>query len=322
MRARRLVTLAAAVLLGSPPLCAQHTPSPTNVQLDSAATITQQLSDTLTARQNGYHRIAPPRLTDLNPLAGEHWINERYNRSQVLDLARPAYLMYYPFIGEDSLTLIGIGYTVAQPAGSDPPAGFAGDRDRWHVHLPCSGVPGVNAILAESIEQCEEFGGRYGPWQIAMVHVWADTVPSPDGPFAQFNPALPYLAVGIEPPSAEDFTDQARSRLLRELALALGETFGAVPRMGARIAQNRDSIFADRVRPYRDRIRALLPALREAQVHDDAARFDALANEAIAAWQPIRAAYLDAAFSPQHQSILSRWFEAAITGYHRTQLPH
>ena len=322
MRTRRYVILAAAVLLGPPPLYPQPTQQSVEAQLDSAARIVHSLRDTLAARLKGYRRIAPPSLTDLNPMAGEHWINPRFNRTRALDLARPAYLMYYPFIGDDSLTLVGVGYTVAQPADSDPPIAFAGAGHRWHVHLPCGGVPGLGTILAESSTACDEFGGRPGQWQIAMVHVWADTVPSPDGPFAQFNPALPYLVVSIDPPSVEEFSDHDTSRLLRELALALGETFGAVPRMGARIAQNPDSVFADHVRPYRDRIRALLPALREAQVHDDATRFYALANEAIAAWQPIRAAYLDAAFSPQHQLILSRWFEAAITGYHRTQLPH
>ena len=123
-------------------------------QLDSAAVITAQLTDTLAARRAGYHRIAPPSLTDLTPFAGEPWINERFNRTQKLDLARPAYLMYYPLVGEDTLTLVGVGYTVAQPAGADPPHGFEGDGDMWHVHLPCAGVSGLRGILSESVE-CE-----------------------------------------------------------------------------------------------------------------------------------------------------------------------
>ena len=288
-------------------------------QLDSAARVASGLATPAAAQRAGYHRIAARALSDLNPFAGEHWIQERYNRTRMLDLARPAYLMFYPRVGTDSLTLVGVGYTVAIPAGSPPPSGFDGDGDRWHIHLPCNGVPGIRSTLAEGIEDCESLGGNHGPMGIAMVHVWTG-VESPDGVFALFNAALPYLATGIDPPAPDELGDPARARFFREVAFALGETFGAVPRMGARIAQNRDSVFADRVRADRDRIRALLPALRAAR--NDRDRFHEVAQDAIAAWRSIRTAYLDAALSVQHRLILDRWFDAAITGYHHTQLPH
>lgn len=269
------------------------------------------------AEQVGYHRIAPPSLTDLNPFAGEHWIQERYNRTDTLDLSRPAYLMFYPRIGPDSLTLVGVGYTVALPADSAPPVGFTGDADRWHIHLPCKGIPGLRSVLAEGVEDCRSLGGTHGPMGIAMVHVWTG-VPSPDGPFALFNTALPYLATGIEPPNAAELADPARARFFREVAFALGETYGAVPRMGARIAQNRDSVFADRVRPFRERIRALLPALRVTR--PDSAHFRELGEHAVAEWRRIRDSYLDAAYSDEHRTILDRWFRAATAGHHRGQL--
>jgi hypothetical protein len=186
------------------------------------------------------------------------------------------------------------------------------------VHLPCAGVPGLRGILAESIGSCEELGGTPGTWQIAMVHVWRPEFDSPDGHFAQFNPALPFLVLGIQPPTREELGDSGNGRLFRALGLALGETFGAVPRLGARIAQNPDSAFADSVRPYRDAIRALVQQLRFAR--GDVTSFQQLAREAVAQWQHLRHAYLEAAVSPEHRIILNRWFEAALAGHHRTQL--
>lgn len=288
--------------------------------LDSARRVAAALADTGAALRGGYRRIAPRSLTDLNPLVGEHWINERYNRSTVLDVAHPAYLMYYPLPGREGPTLVGVGYTVAQPAASPPPTALFGPGDRWHVHLPCADVPGLRGILVENVEDCREFGGAPGTWQIAMVHVWVEAVPHPDGEFAQFNTALPYLAVGIAPPSVAELADAEHARWWRELGLALGETFGAVPRMGTRIAQRPDSSFAHRVRGAREEIRALRGPLRAAREAGDAAEFQALAAMAIGAWRAIRDAYLDGALSPQHKTILERWFAAAVAGHHGTQL--
>jgi hypothetical protein len=257
-------------------------------------------------------------LSDLNPLVGEHWIQEQFNRSPVLDLARPAYLMFYPMLGADSMALVGVGYTVAQPAGSPEPDGFAGTTDRWHVHLPCAGVPDLQGILAESVAECEEVGGTPAQWQIAMVHVWL--VPNPDGPFGQFNPALPFRATSIDPPTARELADSSRGPLLRALGMALGETFGAVPRLGGSIAQDPDSAFADQVRPYRERIAALLPTLREARAGLDSAVFLEAARDMTGAWRAIGDAYLEHAPSTRHRLILDRWFAAALAGHHTTQL--
>ena len=102
--------------------------------------------------------------------------------------------------------------------------------------------------------------------------------------------------------------------------MALGETFGGVSRMGAHIAQHPDSGFADRVRPHRQRIRALVEPLRGARAGGDTASFHAVARQAVGEWRLIRAACLDAATSSQHRLILERWFAAAVAGHHTTQL--
>jgi len=281
----------------------------TRKQLDVARAVAARYASPAAARRDRYHRIAPPELTDLNPVAGEHWIKERLLRTRTLTIDQPQYLMYYPGLGADSLTLVGLAYAVGIPAGSPQPDGFAGDDDHWHVHLPCTRVPGLGGILADSREQCLMLNGQPGTMQISMLHVW--TVASPDGPFAHYNPALPYLVSGLAVPPDDEFQLPERGRLLRELALALGETYGAVPRMGARIAQQPDSLFADLVRPQRERLRALVPALRDAQQQGDTAQFTNIALAAVRAWQTIRTAYLDAAVSPEHRSILGRWFEDA-----------
>ena len=290
---------------------ASDLPERARAQLEITAQVARELSTPQAARAAGYRRLAPASLPDLNPLAGEHWINQRYLRVSALDPAQPAYLMFYSFDSLNSRTLVGLAYGMAQAAGVPPPDGFDGDLDRWHVHLPCLDVPDMATVLAHDEEDCHALGGRPAQAQLSMLHVWLN-VPNPEGPFAPDNPALPYVAVGLAPPAAEDLAVPDRAWRIRSLALALGETYGAVPRLGGLINQHPDSAFARRVAPHRRRIRELLPELRGADSTRDVLRYEQLADSAIGEWEIIRQAYLDAASSEALRVLLSRWFESAI----------
>ena len=252
---------------------------------------------------------------------GEHWINERNLGVRFLDLERPAYLMFYPLDDSGELTLVGTAYGRVQPAGEPVPEGFAGSDDRWHTHLPCADVPGLDALLADDTRDCLALGGRPGATHIAMVHVWVNKK-NPLGPFAHDNPTLPYVAVGLTPPTPEDMANQERARWLRALGLALSETFGAVPRLSSRLELHPDSTFTQTATPLRDRIRRLLPRLRSAHESGDNAEFDRLGDSAIAEWQHIREAYLDAALarSRELRSLFERWFETALDPVHGSKM--
>lgn len=290
-------------------------------QLDSAIAVALELASPLAARRAGFHRIAPPSVPDLSPLMGEHWINERNLGGESLDLTRPAYLMFYPLGNTPEQTLVGTAYGTVQLPEAQLPAGFAGNDDEWHIHLPCTGVPGVSTLLAEGVEDCRALGGEPGTNRIAMVHVWIN-IPNPDGPFAHDNPALPYVAVGLTPPTADDMADLERAQWLRALGLALSETYGAVPRLSSRLELHPDSTFARTAAPLREQIRRLLPRMRLADRNGDAAEFERLGDRAIAEWQHIREAYLDAALarSRELRSLFQRWFEAALDPMHGSKM--
>ena len=290
-------------------------------QLDSTVAVALALANPLAARRAGFHRIAPPSVPDLSPLMGEHWINERNLGGESLDLTRPAYLMFYPLGNTPEQTLVGTAYGTVQLPEAQLPAGFAGNDDEWHIHLPCTGVPGVSTLLAEGVEDCRALGGEPGTNRIAMVHVWIN-IPNPLGPFALDNPALPYVAVGLTPPTADDMADLERAHWLRALGLALSETYGAVPRLSSRLDLHPDSTFAQTTAPLREQIRRLLPRMRLADRNGDAAEFERLGDRAIAEWQHIQEAYLNAALarSPELRSLFQRWFEAALDPMHGSKM--
>ena len=103
-------------------------PLPTRAQLQISARTGRELSTPEAAHAAGYRRIAPPSIPDLNPVVGEHWINQRYLRVSALAPERPAYLIFYPLNGEQ--TPVGLAYGMAQPTGAPPPLGFEGEFDK------------------------------------------------------------------------------------------------------------------------------------------------------------------------------------------------
>ncbi len=244
-------------------------------------------------------------------MVGEHWINERYLRTPSLDVVHPAYLMFYPF-GVDEYRLVGTAYGLVQPTGAAAPDGFTGDSDRWHVHLPCERLPVLRTTLVGSAAECRALGGVPAANQIAMLHVWLEPT-NPTGPFAPDNPALPFAAVGLIPPTAAELVRTADAAWFRELGLALSETYGGTPRLSAMIA-HLDSTFIRVAHPSRRLIQTLIPRLRDAQRHGDGDTYRRVGDRAIVEWGKIRDAYLAAAGQGNLGRLLEAWFRAAVGG--------
>ena len=263
------------------------------------------------ARLRGYTRLRPlSRVPGLNPFVGEHWIKERWLRLASLDPERPAYLMYYPIAGSERL--VGFGYAFVQPSGAPLPRGFSGAVVRWHLHHPCTGLPGLGSLLVASAAECRELGGAPGATQIVMLHVWLDPA-NPDGEFASENPALPFVAAGLAPPDSAALADPGRGMFLRELGLALGETVGARPRLGTIVEFGRDSArFRRKAEPLRARLRGLAESLRAAEQAGDRKQYESLATRSVDVGRKLRQIYLDLASEPVVRSLLVKWFDAVL----------
>ena len=176
------------------------------------------LTDSIVLHDAGYFAIGFGAGTrDLTPFQGQHWISlGLFFTNPPVDLSKPTFMMYLP-VG-DSLVPIGVAYMRRINAAAALPTDLAGTPAEWHSHAFCNNVPGEGRALADGVDDCKARGGTPTPNQIAMVHTW--TVANPDGPYAHDNPALPFIATGLKPPSHF-------SRVERLFGGALGESYGA-----------------------------------------------------------------------------------------------
>jgi hypothetical protein len=130
------------------------------------------------------------------PLQGEHYVRVDRVLADSFDVERPSVLMFAPVRGTP--TLVGLAYAYLRPSDAPVPAGFDGAGDAWHAHERLAPVPGKHLV---------------------MMHAWL--VDAPDGPFARYNPWLPYLAAGLAPPPAAALADPVAGERARRLGLAL-----------------------------------------------------------------------------------------------------
>jgi len=156
------------------------------------------------------------------PLVGEHWYLPvrrgavDYRAGQPIDFARPSSLMYSDIGGKRVLT--GVTFNVRIGDGEPVPQGFAGDGDTWHVHdfraffaAALQGRPMAQRFAQAIID--DRWGGRQ---RLAMIHVWAGSIPNPDGVFAHYNRLVPYRKLGLP----DSFADGAGIAAARGLNLA------------------------------------------------------------------------------------------------------
>jgi hypothetical protein len=249
------------------------------------------LKDTAALRDSGFRVIGVATGSkDLTPFQGQHWISmARFAANLPPDLTKPTFMMYLPL--GDSLVPIGVAYTElirVRPV----PTTLAGTPTEWHLHALCSGIPGEGTQLADGRDDCIARGGQpVGTANIAMVHAW--TIPNPDGPYAHDNPALPYIATGLTPPTHATRDD-------RLFGMALGETYGAklvvshrIDDLAARAGKNKGLI------AKRATLSALVPKLRAAQRANDTKQFDALRKQMIDAWNALADEYRSVAPTPE-----------------------
>jgi hypothetical protein len=198
MRAARWVLgIIWLVCVSSPAEC-QDSSSVLARQLDGVRAATARYRDLEAAKRDGYTRAAVGGMDAA--LMGEHWVNRELLK-QPIDLQRPAVLQYIQ-VGEKRV-LVGVAYGEWERPGDPLPEGFAGDSDHWHSHdmpelaqrLANTRGPLMRWVIARRVSSDRAFGGD-GRTQLAMLHVWLWSN-NPDGIFANFNPALPYVRAGL-----------------------------------------------------------------------------------------------------------------------------
>jgi len=289
MRIRRVFLSIAAISAGSAArIEAQQTPTAIVARATQAI---DSLRDSLTLHKAGYFAIGfGGGVKDLTPFQGQHWIHfARFVANPAIEITRPNFMMYLP-VG-DSLVPIGVAYTRRTPADSALPTDLAGSPAEWHTHIFCRNAPGEGNVLADGVEDCKARAGMPAPNQIAMVHAW--TIVNPDGPFAHDNPALPYIATGIKPPTHATRDD-------RLLGVALGETYGA-----RLVAAHLISRALSKIGPQpklderRAALRDVVPQLRDAERSGDAAKIQAARKKTIEAWNALAAEYRALAPTPE-----------------------
>ena len=199
------------------------------------------------------------------PLQGEHYVRVDRVLADTFDVERPSVLMFAPVDGRP--TLVGVAYAMLHPVDAAPPAGFDGAGDVWHAHDRLVDVPGKHLV---------------------MMHAWF--VDTPDGPFARYNPWLPYLATGLTPPSAAVLADSGSGDRARRLGLALASA-STPPLVFEWLERQGGEALSARTGPHRAAIGALVPQLAAAERAGDHAAYDQLATEAIRHGEAIVAAY-------------------------------
>ncbi len=215
-------------------------------QLAAARAAVQELSTPAAARAAGYR----PMFGNV-PLQGEHFVRVDLVLGAEADVKRPSVLMFAPVKGTP--TLVGAAYAYVRDSAATPPALFDRAEGAWHAHEKLAGIAGKH---------------------IVMMHTWF--VDAPEGPFARYNPWLPYYAAGLTPPPAGDSAADARARRLG-MALSIAE---APPLVFRVIVQRSDSAARAAIVEKRATLAAIVPKLVTAERAKDRAAYQRLAGDA------------------------------------------
>src|ERR687892_281370 len=117
------------------------------------------------AEAAGWHRITP-----YVPCIAAHYLNSSV-LDGTFDPTAPEILL---FDGTDpDSKIVGLSYLVFTDP-ENPPEGFVGDNDPWHIHRQlCIGADGVVGDESTTDAQCEQRGGRVIPLDnLWMMHMW------------------------------------------------------------------------------------------------------------------------------------------------------
>ena len=287
----------------------QSTPSPADTVLAAARRAVVRLNDTAAARAAGYRPITEMGIPDKVPFQGEHWSLPIRDTTRVVPLERPAFLMFGPVNGVHRR--IGVAYSARLRLEVPSPDGLGGDpAAKWHDHFWCDSVPGrPEGFVVNQQETCASQGGVLNPHRAVMVHVWTD-VDNPEGVYGHDNPALPFVALGLTPPTAHQLHDPEKALALRKLAWALGEAYDARLPLTRRIErENRNPALADSLQQRRAALGALIPQLRRAEA--DHSAYQRGAAQVVTGWEAMLGLYERMA-SPELRPRVKRRHEAVI----------
>jgi hypothetical protein len=154
------------------------------VQVEQSDAVVAKYPTVADAEAAGWHRITP-----YVPCIAAHYLNTRV-LDGTFDPTMPEILL---FDGTDpDSQIVGLSYLVFTDP-DNPPEGFAGDNDPWHIHRQlCIGGEGVVGDENTTDEQCEARGGRLVPLNnLWMMHMW--NVPGWDSRWGLFSSEHPDL---------------------------------------------------------------------------------------------------------------------------------
>lgn len=245
-------------------------------QIDSVRRAVAPFADPHAAEDSGYQPVF-----GLVPLQGVHYVRPDLIRDGTFELTRPPVLMYAPVNGEPKL--VGVAYAYQHPRSEPLPEGFDGASDDWHTHDELSREPGKH---------------------IVMVHLWlAD---APGGPFARYNPWLPYMAASLRQPTASELTaTNARGDRARRFAFALA--IATHPPQLFDLLESRGGPELTRVAyPHRRALMAAVDSLKAAEKRGDRAAYERLVTRTLAHSDSLVAAYRGTVRSPRAQEFIDK----------------
>jgi hypothetical protein len=154
-------------------------------QLQTAGTVIDRMPTAADAVAAGYLQVTP-----YVPGIGAHYLEPGLLQADGFDPAKPEMLLYNG--NEPTSELVGLSYGVL---GDEPPEGFVGPNDEWHVH-PSLCIVGILVVGPDSTpeEMCDSVGGHKGmPFDkpMWMGHLWQ--VPGWESPWGLFSGENPVV---------------------------------------------------------------------------------------------------------------------------------
>ena len=204
-------------------------------------------------------------------------------QTALLDLARVAAHTSERISAPISTFLVGVAYAYEHPRSSPLPEGFDGPNDDWHTHDELSRDPNEH---------------------IVMVHLWLTE--APDGPFARYNPYLPYMAASLKRPSAAELTAKnARGERARRFAFALAIATHP-PQIFDMLESHGGEALTRAAYPHRRALMATADTLQMAEKRGDKALYDRMVTQALAHSDALIATYRTTARSPRAQELINK----------------
>ena len=245
-------------------------------QIDSDRRSVAKFADPLMAEDAGFQPVF-----GMVPLQGVHYVNPELVRNGTFDLTQPSVLMYAP-VNEKPM-LVGVAYAYEHPRSRAIPEGFDGPSDDWHAHDELSRDPND---------------------RIVMVHLWLTE--APEGPFARYNPYLPYMAAALKRPTAAELTAKTpKGERARRFAFALAIATHP-PQLFDMLEARGGEALTRAAYPHRRALMAAVDTLEAAEKRGDKATYNRMVTQALAHSDALITTYRTTARSPRAQELINK----------------